>query len=335
MANTPILNTQVPAGHVGVREDLSDIITLIDPDETPLLTALRGSVAKNTLFEWQTQKLRDANVTNRHLQGADTTEFNPHRPTRRLNNQTQISIETGIVSGTMEAVEVAGIDSELGRQKMIKGKELKIDKEAILFNHQVAAAESGTTPSSTATLAAWISNIEAVAADQSAFIDASDELVQVNGSVLPDTGGADRALTLALIDSAMLKARKKGGKPRHMYVSPVNKANFSNLAITDNTLIEHRITSGNSKPVTATGVVDFYKSDHGEVAVVEDVHQPDDAIYGLEHDHWRMKHTKGRQYLSIPLAKTGDAEKFQLLSEWGVECRAPSANWAIYDLNGS
>ena len=43
---------------VGIREDLSDIITNVSPEETPFHTKCRKTTAKNTLVEWQTDALR-------------------------------------------------------------------------------------------------------------------------------------------------------------------------------------------------------------------------------------------------------------------------------------
>jgi hypothetical protein len=42
---------------VGIREDLSDIITNISPEETPFYTKCRKTTASNTLVEWQTDSL--------------------------------------------------------------------------------------------------------------------------------------------------------------------------------------------------------------------------------------------------------------------------------------
>ena len=39
---------------IGNREDLSDMIFDVSPDETPVLSMMKKGKAKNTLHEWQT-----------------------------------------------------------------------------------------------------------------------------------------------------------------------------------------------------------------------------------------------------------------------------------------
>ena len=41
----------------GIREDLSDIITNVSPEESPFYSACKKTKARNTLHEWQTDSL--------------------------------------------------------------------------------------------------------------------------------------------------------------------------------------------------------------------------------------------------------------------------------------
>ena len=47
---------------VGIREDLSNVIYSVTPDDTPLYTACKKTKATNTLHEWQTDTLRNSAV---------------------------------------------------------------------------------------------------------------------------------------------------------------------------------------------------------------------------------------------------------------------------------
>ena len=40
---------------IGIREDLSNIISNISPMETPFISSIGKSSASNTLFQWQTE----------------------------------------------------------------------------------------------------------------------------------------------------------------------------------------------------------------------------------------------------------------------------------------
>jgi hypothetical protein len=62
--------------------------------------------ATNTLHEWQTQDLAAASA-NAQAEGDDASAKTV-TPTVRLNNRTQISTKTVIVSGTQRAMNPAG-----------------------------------------------------------------------------------------------------------------------------------------------------------------------------------------------------------------------------------
>jgi hypothetical protein len=96
---------------VGIREDLSDIITNISPEETPFYTKSRKTTAKNTLVEWQTDSLR-ASAANAHIEGDDTTA-SAATATSRLNNRTQIFKNAVIVPDTDEGLDKAGRAQEI------------------------------------------------------------------------------------------------------------------------------------------------------------------------------------------------------------------------------
>ena len=73
---------------VGIREDLSDMIHNISPEETPFYTACSKAKAANTYHEWQTDALRSS-ADNAHIEGDDTVTEN-RAATVRLGNYTQI-----------------------------------------------------------------------------------------------------------------------------------------------------------------------------------------------------------------------------------------------------
>ena len=57
---------------VGIREDLSNIIHDISPEETPFYSACAKVKASNTYHEWQTDALRSS-AANAHIEGDETT----------------------------------------------------------------------------------------------------------------------------------------------------------------------------------------------------------------------------------------------------------------------
>ena len=99
------------ANAIGEREDLSDVITRIDPDETPIFSALKKETGNGVFVEWQVQELAAAVATNYQNEGADATYDTP-TATTRLGNYMQISQKDAQVSGTLDAVDKAGRDKE-------------------------------------------------------------------------------------------------------------------------------------------------------------------------------------------------------------------------------
>src|SRR6056300_149025 len=92
---------------VGIREQLSDTIFSISPEETPFISNIgRGNVA-NTLFEFQTDALAAVDTGNAVVEGADAGSAT-QVATKRMQNYTQISNKVLQISGTEEAVNKAG-----------------------------------------------------------------------------------------------------------------------------------------------------------------------------------------------------------------------------------
>ena len=95
-------NTFLTTSAIGNREDLTDVIYRISPTQTPVLNMAAKSKATNTLHEWQTQDLASAVSNNAQVEG-DNASAKSVTPTVRLQNRTQISTKTVVVSGTQRA----------------------------------------------------------------------------------------------------------------------------------------------------------------------------------------------------------------------------------------
>ncbi|HEX9227382.1 MAG TPA: DUF5309 family protein [Arthrobacter sp.] len=100
---------------IGQREDLTNVIYSISPTETPFTTMAARTKATARYHEWQTDSLAAASAVNANIEGDDSTAATA-TPTVRLGNYTQILKKTIQVSGTMEAVDKAGRDSEVAYQ---------------------------------------------------------------------------------------------------------------------------------------------------------------------------------------------------------------------------
>jgi hypothetical protein len=86
---TIVANTFTTYSAKGIREDLSNLITNISPEETPFMSNIGRENVTNTLFEYQTDALAAA-AANAQLEGDDVASFDAVSATVRMQNYAQI-----------------------------------------------------------------------------------------------------------------------------------------------------------------------------------------------------------------------------------------------------
>jgi len=309
-------NTFTTYSAAGNREDLSDMIYRIDPTDTPFMTGIDKAKATAVAHEWQTQALAAANTANAQLEGDDATA-DATTPTVRLGNICQISRKVPQVSGTQQAVEHAGRDNEMAYQEMLKGLELKRDMESILVGtNQAKNAGNSSTARLTASVLSWIkSNTSrgATGADPSAADGTGTR-----------TDGAQRAFTEANLKTVLQSIWNNGGKPDTIMTGGFNKQVFSAFTGRATPIEETK-----RKKITAS--VDAYESDFGTLKVVANrFSRPRDVLI-LQMEMWALAYLNGRKMVSVPLAKTGDSERKEVLSEYALEARNEKASGGVFD----
>ena len=145
---------------VGKREDLADLISLVDAHDTPLVsTAKKGSKPGNTLMSWQGDAYAAA-VSTGTVDGTDVSSYeNPGVNRAILQNYVQIFRRTIRVSPlALEISNVAGLKDELSAGIAKKLIELKRDMELTCLSANDAQLDAGSsTAYLTKGLATWIS----------------------------------------------------------------------------------------------------------------------------------------------------------------------------------
>ena len=106
-------NTNTTLTNIGNREDLSNKIYRVAPEETPFISQLARTEATAVNHEWQTETLATPSATNQALEGDDVTTLDAPNLTTRLGNLCQINRKTFGVSGTEQAVKSAGNSGSL------------------------------------------------------------------------------------------------------------------------------------------------------------------------------------------------------------------------------
>lgn len=312
-------NTYDKYDMVGIREDLSDIISNIAPTQTPFLSNIGSSSCAQTQFDWQTDTLAAA-ASNAHIEGDDTAA-SALSPTTRYINYTQIFKKVFVISGTAEEVKKAGRKSELAYQIAKNGKELKRDQEKAFTGTAVAVAGNSTTARVTAGFDSWLftNDSNGTSGTQYTFSGGVPSTAR--------TDGTDRTWTEALLKEGLLAQYNAGGEVSMLMVSPAKKQETS--AFTG--IADIRVNANGAKPSVIIGAVDVYVSDFGNVDVVPNRFMPTDLAYLI--DPSMAKKRVLRPYFVEELAKTGDAHKRHIIEEAGLEVSNEAAHAVIRDLS--
>jgi len=297
------------------REDLSDKIYNIDPFDTPVVSMAGRRTVKNRQFDWQTENLPVVDLNNAREEGFEL-QNRAGQPTVRRSNVCQISSRDATVSGSQEASDAAGKNSEMAHQMALQSKVLKSDIEAITCSRQQRNDGDDTTPTPRRTES--IPHQIARASDRNAVQGAAVVGV-VTG--LPTTattawaavaGASQLALTEKMVGDAMQIAYVNGAEPTKLVVPPAIKRTVSTFQGRSSS----QVMVGKTE-VVAT--VDIIATDFGRITALPSRWVPADM--GLQLDPEYMAMAFFRTFRQYPIAKVGDAETRMILAEWGTEMR--------------
>ena len=131
-----------PGSAVSNREDLTDVLTILAPEETPVLSSASKQKASSTFVEWTVDKLADP-VNTGISEGADVTAFTDKFASRaRLGNYVQKFRRDYMVSDLQEAVDSVG-PAKFAQAEAKAIRELKRDVEKTLLSSEDRKAEDG------------------------------------------------------------------------------------------------------------------------------------------------------------------------------------------------
>ena len=304
----------------GLREDLSDLIYSISPTETPFMSGIGKEKATAVLHEWQTDSLASAVSNNAQIEG-DEIGFSAPSATTRVNNRTQISRKSVIVSGTLDSVSKAGRNNELAYQISKASKELKRDMESSLCANNSPVVGSDTAARELAGLAGWIqTNNDAGSGGANGQVSSVD----VPGTARTD--GTQRAFTESQLKNVIKKCWDEGGDPSMIMLGSFNKQVLSGF-----TGGSTRFDPAENKRLVAA--VDVYESDFGSMTVVPNRFSRSRDCFVLQPDMWATAFL--RDFSLMDLAKTGDATKQALLAEYTLVSKNEKASGAVFDLTTS
>jgi len=302
---------------VGNREDLSDMIHLVSPTKTPVLSMLSSVPATSTKHEWQTHALAAASSSNFVIEGDDATT-DAATTTARVFNYAATSDKVARVSTVQNAVDTAGRSSEMAFQVETKMKELKRDVEKIILENNAYVVGTSTAARESAGLQAYIKTNTSIASDATASAGTGADA---------HTDGTARALTESMFETVLGSCWENGGEPTIAVLNKFQKQKIANFSGNSS-----RDISAESKKLVNT--VDFYIDPLGnEVRMVPDQFVPADVIYFIDPEHmkWAVLEDFGMQDLAV----TGLSVRKQLWVTGCVEVCNEAAHGGIYDLSTS
>ena len=302
MATAPVITY----AQVGIVEDVSDVIGLISPWDTPCYSSFSKRGAKNTLVEWQEDELR-APAANAVVEGKETVIGN-WNPTVMVQNRTQIFEESAQVSGTAAAVDLYGRASEMDWQVLKKGREIRRDIEHAFVGTQQAKADGNSST------ARQLASVQAL----------------ISASTTDSNTNTPRAFSEAQVLAVHKACYETGGDPDTLLVTPSHALVVADFAYrTASSVAVRERDIGNSTEIV--NVVERYRSPFGTLSVVIDrwLNAEDSVL--LEMSRWSIPTL--RPLTSTPLAKTGDSEKRLINVELSLAHENRKASGLITDLS--
>jgi len=307
-----ITNTFVTSSAVGNREELSDVVSRITPEDTPIYSMMPKAKADSIHPEWEREDLA-VPAANAQAEGDDYSSWTAITPPTRLGNYCQIMKKDWIISNTQEAVDNAGRAEKRKHQRLKKGIEIRKDVEFAIVSN-TATVGSGTRYFGS--LPTWIETNESRGATgSSGGFNTGDGLTDV------ETTGTQRAFTKALFDTVLQSCYNNGGSNRYAVLSPYAKTVFTTF-MSDSNVASFRYAAQGNGPNTIVATADIYEGDFGKTTVIPNRVMATSAavarrVYILDRDLLEFKWLRNIQDLDI--ARTGDAEKGVVIGE-GTMC---------------
>lgn len=305
---------------VGIREDLQDVIYDVSPEETPFYTSCAKVKASSTYHEWQTDALR-ASTTNAHIEGDDTVA-EARTATTRLGNYTQIFKNAVVIPGTDAGLNKAGRGKEMAYQVMKIAKEQKLDIEAALFANNARAAGNSTTARELAGAPAWIfTNTDFSADGTPTGADPTGD-----GSDARTDDSTPVAFSQTRFDGVMQSIWENGGRPDTVYLSAFQM----NVALGFTGMNNQRstVTATRSSNMVVRDF-DLYVTPWGNVTFVPTRENRSRDVFIMQSDMWAVGIQRGTR--NEALAKTGDNEKRQVVTELTLICKNEKASGGVFD----
>jgi hypothetical protein len=261
MAFSNTFDTTNTGSGVSNREDLTDVLTILAPEETPILSSANKQKASATKVEWTVDTL-SAPSTAGIAEGADVGDFTDQFAGRaRLGNRVQKFRRDYKVSDLQEAVDSVG-PAKVAQAEAKAIRELKRDIEASLASANTQTTEDGAgAVNRLGGLGDWIQNAAGSANVPAAFQTPATSIADVTDGTFAET-------ELNALISSIFKVT--GTTNNLMLVADTalrqDISDFARIGGVSGDSVRSVNYGGESGTIKLS--VDLYQSDHGIVSVV-------------------------------------------------------------------
>ena len=245
----------------GQREDLSDVLTILEPESTPFVSMANKATASGTFFEVQVDDLSTVNFDGVN-EGEDVTAFDNKAANRaRIGNYIQSFRRTYAVSNIADLVDTAGVANEFAASEAKAVREIKRDLEAAVCSAQDRQADSGAgAPYKTRGMFKWL-GVGGQPSDVPTFAQ----------NIANDTTGTQTEATFNSVLQELYEANGMPGGQLTLIAGPQLKKEISDFARqAGGAGFAFSVTQpAESKKITLT--VNLYEGDFGTIAILPSV----------------------------------------------------------------
>lgn len=322
-----VANTFQSTGGKLNRESLSDVVSRITPEDTPIFSMVEKIKFDTTHPEWGVDALA-APADNAQLEGDEYT-FGATVSPDRIGNYTQIMRKDGIVSRTQDMTNEAGKKTSVKEQKLKKGVELRKDVE---FSIVTANASLAGTTRKSGSLSSWLtSNVARGAGGANGGFNSG------TGLTVAPTNGTLRAFTKVLLDGVMQQGYQSGANFKHLFVSPYVKSVFVTF-MSDSNVASFRYAASSGANNSIIANADVYEGPFGKVMIHPNRVMTGSAALARNAFLVDPEFLKWGWFDKIhedkDIAKTGDAKKFVLIGEGALKVSNEKGLGVVADVFG-
>lgn len=322
---------------VGIKEDISDIITNISPTKTPFQSAIGSEKSTQKFFQWQEDSLRAA-AANQQKEGFQVTAdlgLATMVPTLLRNNVTQILAEVPEVTGTMDVTSTYGRARESAYQMAKSSAQVKRDLE-IAFVGMGYQAPVNVNLATARVMGSYEYQIGQPAGNN-LFVATQGVGSAADYTNIVFTGAANGGFAEINLLQALQNCYNQGAEPNTVSIIPGRAIQVAGFAMAQTAY------AGGGSPTAAasyrqrfndsgtiTNAVTMYKSPFGDVKIVLNRFQcgsplapSTQHVHTLVFDPSQWTKVTLRSWFREVLAKNGDSLRQMIVGEFSLKHK----NW--------